>query len=53
MQKDEGAKVVNGEIIVVDSSNEERITIKARKNIKLFINDKECEISKVYESNFK
>ena len=49
MQKDEGAKVVNGEIIVVDSSNGERITIKARKNIKLFINDKECEISKVYE----
>ncbi|AWK51477.1 DUF342 domain-containing protein [Clostridium beijerinckii] len=49
MQKDEGAKVVNGEIIVVDSSNEERITIKARKNIKLFINDKECEIHKVYE----
>ena len=49
MQKDEGAKVVNGEIIVVDSSKGERITIKARKNIKLFINDKECEISKVYE----
>ena len=49
MQKDEGAKVVNGEIIVVDGSNEERITIKARKNIKLFINDKECEIHKVYE----
>ena len=49
MQKDEGAKVVNGEIIVVDGSNEERITIKARKNIKLFINDKECEIHKIYE----
>ena len=49
MEKEEGAKVVNGEIIVVDGSNEERITIKARKNIKLFINDKECEIYKVYE----
>ena len=49
MEKDEGAKVVNGKIIVVDSSKEERITIKARKNIKLFINDKECDIYKVYE----
>ena len=49
MEKDEGAKVVNGKIIVVDSSKEERITIKARKNIKLFINEKECEIYKVYE----
>ncbi|BCZ47850.1 hypothetical protein psyc5s11_39170 [Clostridium gelidum] len=49
MENDEGAKVLNGEIIVVDSSKEERITIKARKNVKLFINDKECDIYKVYE----
>jgi len=49
MDKDEGARVVNGEIIVVESSNDEHITIKARKNIKLFINDNECEIHKVYE----
>lgn len=49
MDKDEGAKIVNGEIIVLDSSKGERITIKARKNIKLFINDKECDIYKVYE----
>lgn len=49
MEKDEGAKVLQGKIIVVDSSKEERITIKARKNVKLFINDNECDIYKVYE----
>ncbi|MCE5220684.1 MAG: FapA family protein [Clostridium sp.] len=49
MEQEVGAKVVNGKIIVIDGSHKERITIKARKNIKLFINDKACEIYKVYE----
>ena len=49
MENEVGAKVVNGEIIVIDGSNKERITIKARKNINLFINGEACEIHKVYE----
>ena len=49
MGNDAGAKVVNGEIIVVDGSNEECITIKSSKNVNLFINNSKCEIYKVYE----
>ena len=49
MEKEVGAKVVNGKIIVIDGSEGERITIKARKNINLFINDNACEIYKEYE----
>jgi hypothetical protein len=33
MEREVGAKVVNGEIIVIDGINNETITIKARKNI--------------------
>lgn len=53
MGKEVGAKVVNGEIIVVDGSNGESITIKAHENINLFINDKPCEIYKEYKVNSK
>lgn len=49
MESVAGAKVVNGEIIVTDCLNEGPITIKARKNINLFINDEVCEIYKAYE----
>jgi len=49
MCKDVGAKVVNGEIIVIDGSKEERITIKARKNVNLFINGDKCENYRAYE----
>jgi len=49
MGNDAGAKVVNGEIIVVDGLNEECITIKSSKNVELFINNSKCEIYKVYE----
>lgn len=49
MDNNVGAKVVNGEIIVLDSLNQEHITIKARKNINLFINDCKCENFKEYE----
>jgi len=49
MCKDVGAKVVNGEIIVIDGSNEEHITIKARKNVNLFINGDKCENYRAYE----
>ncbi|OOM71470.1 hypothetical protein CLPUN_49370 [Clostridium puniceum] len=49
MEKEVGAKVVNGEIIVVDGLNNESITIKARKNINLFINGNKCENYKSYE----
>jgi uncharacterized protein (DUF342 family) len=48
MYKEVGAKVVNGEIIVVDGLPEDHITIKARKNINLYINGEQCEIYKVY-----
>ena len=51
MEKEVGAKVINGKIIVIDGSEGERITIKARKNINLFINDNACEIYKEYEVN--
>ena len=49
MDDEVGVKVVNGEIIVIGSSNKEQVTIKARKNINLFINDKACENYKEYE----
>lgn len=49
MGKEIGAKVVNGEIIVVDGSNVESITIKAHENINLFINDNLCECYKEYK----
>ena len=49
MDNEVGAKVVNGEIIVIDGLNKEHITIKARKNINLFINDNKCENYKEYE----
>ena len=49
MDNEAGVKVVNGEIIVIDGSNKEQVTIKAQKNINLFINDKVCEIYKEYE----
>ena len=44
-----GAKVSNGQIIVIDGSNEETITIKATKNINLVINNNECDNNKAYE----
>jgi len=53
MEREVGAKVVNGEIIVVDGLNNESITIKARKNINLFINDNKCENYKAYEVTSK
>ena len=53
MEREVGAKVVNGEIIVVDGSKNEKITIKARKNIKLRINNIECEQYKAYEVTSK
>jgi uncharacterized protein (DUF342 family) len=49
MCKDVGAKVVNGEIIVMDGSKDEHITIKARKNVNLFINGDKCENYRAYE----
>ncbi|WP_297421964.1 FapA family protein [Clostridium sp.] len=53
MEKEVGAKVVNGEIIVIDGANEEIITIKSRKNVNLFINDVACEPFKEYEVTSK
>lgn len=53
MENEVGAKIVNGEIIVIDGLNEENITVKARKNINLFINDIECELYKAYEVTSK
>lgn len=49
MEKEVGAKVVDGEVIVIDGLNDEIITIKARKNINLFINGDKCENYKAYE----
>lgn len=47
-----GAKVCNGEIIVLGGhKEEENITIKARKHVKLFINNELCEIYKPYMVN--
>jgi uncharacterized protein (DUF342 family) len=48
MEKEAGAKVANGEIVVVDGEKGEIVTIKAQKNVKLFINDVECEQFKAY-----
>ena len=53
MEREVGAKVDQGEIIVVDSLKNESITIKARKNISLFINDNKCENYKAYEVTSK
>lgn len=44
-----GAKVYHGRVIVTDGDVDEKITIKAGKNIKLKINDTDCEPFKVYE----
>jgi uncharacterized protein (DUF342 family) len=53
MEREVGAKIVNGQIIVVDGLNNEVITIKARKNINLFINGDKCENYKAYEVTSK
>lgn len=53
MEKEVGAKVVNGQIIVSDGLNNEVLTIKARKHINLFINDVACELFKAYEVTSK
>ncbi|WP_160688395.1 FapA family protein [Clostridium sp. C2-6-12] len=53
MEREVGAKVVNGEVIVIDGLNNEVITIKARKNINLFINGEKCENYKAYEVTSK
>lgn len=53
MEKEVGAKIVNGEIIVADGVNGEIITIKAQKNVNLFINDRECEQFKEHEVTSK
>jgi uncharacterized protein (DUF342 family) len=53
MEREVGAKVVNGEVIVIDGLNNEIITIKARKNINLFINGDKCENYKAYEVTSK
>lgn len=44
-----GAKICNGEIVVIDGSNDEKITIKATKHVNLFINGKPCESNIAYE----
>ncbi len=48
-----GAKVYQGRIIVIDGESDEKITIKAGKNVKLKINDIDCEPFKVYEVTSK
>lgn len=53
MEKEVGAKVVNGKIIIADGINREIITIKAKENVNLFINDVECEKFKPYEVSSK
>lgn len=53
MEREVGAKVVNGKIIVADGLNKEKITIKARKNINLFINDIACKQYEAYEVTSK
>lgn len=53
MEREVGAKVVNGKIVVVDGLNDEIVTIKARKNINLFINGEKCENYKAYEVTSK
>lgn len=49
MEREVGAKVVNGEIVVVDGMNDEIITVRALKNVDLFINNIKCESFKSYE----
>lgn len=44
-----GAKVCDGEIIVIDGSNDEIITIKPTKHVQLVINGIECDNNKAYE----
>lgn len=53
MEKEVGAKVVNGKIIIADGINGEIITIKAKENVNLFINNVECERFKPYEVSSK
>lgn len=53
MEREVGAKIVNGKIIVVDGLDNEVITIKARKNVNLFINGDKCENYKAYEVTSK
>lgn len=53
MESEVGAKVVNGEIIVADGLSKEKITIKARKNVNLFINNTVCKQYEAYEITSK
>lgn len=53
MQSEVGAKVVNGEIIVLDGLNNEKITIKSRKYVNLVINDIHCKEYETYEVTSK
>lgn len=53
MEREVGAKVVNGEIIVSDGLSKEKITIKARKHVNLFINDTPCKQYEAYEVTSK
>lgn len=48
MSLEQGIKVVNGEIIFQSDCSDKKLTIKARKYINLFINDKLC---KQFEEN--
>ncbi|MDO5516270.1 MAG: FapA family protein [Clostridium sp.] len=48
-----GAKICNGEIVVIDGSNGEKITIKATKHVNLFINDESRDSSSAYEVSSK
>lgn len=48
-----GAKICNGKIVVIDGSNDEKITIKATKHVNLFINDVLCDNSIAYEVSSK
>lgn len=49
MEREVGAKVVNGELIIIDGFNKEKITVKPRKHINLYINDVACKQYEVYE----
>lgn len=48
-----GAKICNGEIIIIDGSNDEKITIKATKHVNLFINGEPCNDECAYEVSSK
>ena len=48
-----GAKVFQGRIIINDGEADEKITIKAGKNICLKINDIDCEPFGIYEVTSK